>query len=58
MGNRIEVTSSWQHVQLSGRDSLLVLNLLEKPPAPNAKLLAAAGALLSGNPSKSRNPFS
>ena len=33
------------HVQLSGRDSLRVLNLLENPPAPNAKLLAAARAL-------------
>jgi uncharacterized protein (DUF1778 family) len=33
------------HVQLSGRDSLRVLSLLESPPAPNAKLLAAARAL-------------
>ncbi len=33
------------HVQLSGRDSLRVLDLLENPPAPNAKLLAAAKAL-------------
>jgi uncharacterized protein (DUF1778 family) len=33
------------HVQLSGRDSLRVLDLLEHPPAPNAKLLAAARAL-------------
>ncbi len=33
------------HVQLSGRDSLRVLNLLENPPAPNAKLLAAARTL-------------
>ena len=33
------------HVQLSGRDSLRVLELLENPPAPNAKLLAAARAL-------------
>ena len=33
------------HVQLSGRDSLRVLNILENPPAPNAKLLAAARAL-------------
>jgi uncharacterized protein (DUF1778 family) len=32
------------HVQLSGRDSLPVLNLLENPPAPNAKLLGAARA--------------
>src|SRR5580692_11011525 len=33
------------HVQLSERDSLRVLDLLEHPPAPNAKLLAAARAL-------------
>jgi len=32
-------------VQLSERDSLRVLDLLENPPAPNAKLLAAAQAL-------------
>lgn len=33
------------HMQLSERDSLRVLNLLENPPAPNARLLAAAQAL-------------
>jgi len=33
------------HVQLSGRDSLRVLDLLEHPPAPNRRLLAAARAL-------------
>jgi uncharacterized protein (DUF1778 family) len=33
------------HVQLSARDSLRVLDLLENPPAPNARLLAAARAL-------------
>ena len=33
------------HVQLSGRDSLRVLDLLESPPEPNEKLLAAARAL-------------
>jgi uncharacterized protein (DUF1778 family) len=38
------------HLRLSERDSLLVLNLLENPPAPNAKLLAAAGSL----PTRSR----
>ena len=32
-------------VQLSERDSLRVLALLENPPAPNARLLAAARAL-------------
>jgi uncharacterized protein (DUF1778 family) len=30
------------HVQLSERDSLRVLDALEHPPAPNARLLAAA----------------
>jgi len=34
-----------EHVQLSPRDSLRVLDLLENPPAPNAKLRAAARAL-------------
>src|SRR5579859_1815952 len=33
------------HVQLSARDSLRVLDLLENPPAPNARLLAAARTL-------------
>jgi uncharacterized protein (DUF1778 family) len=33
------------HVQLTGRDSLRVLNLLESPPALNRKLLAAARAM-------------
>jgi uncharacterized protein (DUF1778 family) len=32
-------------VRLSGRDSLRVLDLLENPPKPNARLLAAAKAL-------------
>jgi uncharacterized protein (DUF1778 family) len=32
-------------VHLSGRDSLRVLDVLENPPKPNAKLLAAARAL-------------
>jgi uncharacterized protein (DUF1778 family) len=39
------VIAEADHVQLSGRDSLRVLELLESPPAPNAKLLAAARAL-------------
>jgi uncharacterized protein (DUF1778 family) len=34
-----------EHVRLSERDSLRVLDVLENPPAPNAKLLAAAEAL-------------
>src|SRR5208282_1565652 len=33
------------HLQVSERDSLRVLALLENPPAPNARLLAAARAL-------------
>ena len=33
------------HVKLSERDSLRVLDLLQNPPAPNAKLRAAARAL-------------
>jgi uncharacterized protein (DUF1778 family) len=32
-------------LQLSSRDSLRVLELLESPPAPNRRLLAAAKAL-------------
>ena len=34
-----------ERIQLSERDSLMVLNLLENPPAPNAKLCAAIAAL-------------
>ena len=34
-----------EHVQLSERDSLQVLDLLENPPAPNAKLRAASKVL-------------
>jgi uncharacterized protein (DUF1778 family) len=34
-----------EHVSLSQRDSLRVLDLLENPPKPNAKLLSAAKAL-------------
>ena len=33
-------------LQLSGRDSLRVLDLLENPPPPNARLRAAARGLL------------
>jgi len=33
------------HLKLSERDSLRILDLLENPPAPNAKLLNAAKAL-------------
>ena len=34
-----------EHIKLSERDSLKVLDVLENPPAPNAKLRAAAKAL-------------
>jgi len=34
-----------ERLQLSERDSLRVLDVLENPPAPNARLLAAARAL-------------
>jgi uncharacterized protein (DUF1778 family) len=34
-----------ERIQLSGRDSLRVLELLENPPVPNARLLAAARTL-------------
>jgi uncharacterized protein (DUF1778 family) len=39
------VIEETEHVRLSGRDSLRVLDLLENPPAPNAKMRAAARAL-------------
>jgi len=34
-----------EHISLSQRDSLRVLDLLENPPKPNAKLVLAAKAL-------------
>jgi uncharacterized protein (DUF1778 family) len=45
-----------EHVQLSERDSLRVLDLLESPPQPNAKLRAAARTLphRSERPGKAR----
>jgi uncharacterized protein (DUF1778 family) len=45
------VVEEADRVQLSGRDSLRVLDLLENPPAPNARLRAAARAL----PKRSRS---
>ncbi|MBU0483646.1 MAG: DUF1778 domain-containing protein [Proteobacteria bacterium] len=39
------VIAQAEQVLLSERDSLRVLDVLENPPAPNAKLLAAAHAL-------------
>ena len=40
-----DVIEEAEHMRLSERDSLQVLDLLENPPAPNARLLAAAQAL-------------
>ncbi|HRW98669.1 MAG: DUF1778 domain-containing protein [Gammaproteobacteria bacterium] len=40
-----EVIEQAEHLQLSARDSLRMLELLENPPPPNEKLLAAARAL-------------
>ena len=37
-----EVIEEAERLELSERDSLRVLELLENPPKPNAKLLAAA----------------
>jgi len=39
------VIEETERIHLSERDSLRVLDLLENPPAPNAKLQAAAEAL-------------
>ena len=39
------VIEAAEHIKLSKRDSLLVLDLLENPPAPNAKLRAAIAAM-------------
>ena len=41
----IVVIREADHLRLSGRDSARVLELLENPPGPNAKLMAAARAL-------------
>jgi len=40
-----DIIEEADHVKLSGRDSLRVLELLENPPRPNDKLIAAARAL-------------
>jgi uncharacterized protein (DUF1778 family) len=42
-----DVIEEAELVQLSARDSRRVLELLENPPAPNKRLLAAARALPS-----------
>lgn len=41
----LDVIHEAEHVRLSARDSLRVLDLLENLPAPNTKLLAAAKLL-------------
>ena len=38
-----------ERLELTERDSLLVLDLLDEPPAPNEKLMAAAFALPEGS---------
>src|SRR5947209_1942545 len=45
-----EVIEEAEHIRLSKRDSLRVLEALENPPRPNAKLRAAARALLKKKP--------
>ncbi len=40
-----DIIEGAEHLHLSERDSLRVLDLLENPPPPNARLLAAAQAL-------------
>jgi uncharacterized protein (DUF1778 family) len=42
------VIEEHERVKLTQRDSRLVMELLENPPAPNAKLRKAAGALPEG----------
>lgn len=41
----MDVIRDAEQVRLSARDSLKVLDLLENPPPPNARLIAAAKAL-------------
>jgi uncharacterized protein (DUF1778 family) len=40
-----EIIAEAEHVQLSERDSLRVLDLLENPPEPKARLIAAARSI-------------
>lgn len=45
-----------EHIRLSEKDSLSVLEILENPPKPNARLRAAArGFSMSGNRSVERD---
>ncbi len=43
-----KVIEQAEHLLLTQRDSLRVLDALENPPAPNAKLLAAARRMPKG----------
>jgi uncharacterized protein (DUF1778 family) len=45
VANAREVIEQSERLDLSERDSLQVLNLLEDPPEPNEKLMAAAFAM-------------
>jgi uncharacterized protein (DUF1778 family) len=40
-----DIVDEAEHLQLSERDSMRILDHLENPPPPNARLLAAAQAL-------------
>jgi len=40
-----EVIEQAERLKLTGRDSVRVLELLDNPPAPNARLLASAREL-------------
>ena len=41
----LRIIDESEKLKLSGRDSLKVLDLLENPPPPNERLMAAARAL-------------
>ncbi len=43
-----KVIEEAEHITLSERDSLMVLKLLENPPAPNARLRKAIASLPKG----------
>ena len=45
VSNAVKVIDKSEKLKLSGRDSLKVLDLLENPPPPNERLMAAARAL-------------
>ena len=45
-----DIVEETDHLKLSERDSLRVLEILENPPRPNDKILAAARALPKTSP--------